>query len=407
MSETAGTSFAANRHRTAEPALSTGIAGLILVLAAAMHLPMPVNHDAAWIILGAERILQGGAFGRDVIDVNPPLAWWITALPVAIAKAVGADPGTTFKLFVLALAALSVTLSRHLLVAAGLGGGELAALTGVTAALTCLAPGYDFGQREHLMVLLALPWLHLSIIRFDGAPARPTIVVASGLLAGIGICLKPFFLAIPLAIELTLLLVRRKPFLVFRPENLIIGGLGLAYVMAAYLTAPAYFSDILPAVMANYDAYDSGWGTTLRHMAIVLGPVGLGLLLAGLAPRRDAPGTPAIVFLSAAAGAFLAALAQKKGWPYHLYPALVFAALALSVLVIGLYRSGRRDNRLSMLVGALVVAFTIAKDPMNHLRDAAEERRRPRADRPDRTDHQGQLRIRPARASPSSLRPAP
>jgi hypothetical protein len=62
----------------------------------AWHGTLPLNHDVAWIWEGANRLLHGAHFGRDVDDVNPPLAWWLTAIPVLLQYGTGLSASISF-----------------------------------------------------------------------------------------------------------------------------------------------------------------------------------------------------------------------------------------------------------------------------------------------------------------------
>ena len=54
-----------------------------------------------------------------------------------------------------------------------------------------LAPGNDFGQREHLLIGLALPGVLRAVGRMNGRPAPGGPAVAAGVLAGLGLAIKP------------------------------------------------------------------------------------------------------------------------------------------------------------------------------------------------------------------------
>ena len=62
-------------------------------------------------------------------------------------------------------------------------------------------PGQDFGEREHLLLLLALPYLLLAAARAVGREIPASHAVAIGLLAAAGLLIKPHFVLLWLAIE--------------------------------------------------------------------------------------------------------------------------------------------------------------------------------------------------------------
>ena len=84
-----------------------------------------------------------------------------------------------------------------------------AACLGVALPLLTLAAGYDFGQREHLMAVAALPYLFLAARRIEGVPTglRPD-ARRRRCWPALGFALKPHFLAIPGLVEALVLLHR-------------------------------------------------------------------------------------------------------------------------------------------------------------------------------------------------------
>ena len=106
---------------------------------------MPVNHDTAWLLEGAERLFDGAVFGRNVIDVTPPLAWWLVMPVIAAHKLAGLPIGPLFKLYVGGLAVLSLWVSHRMLLTFPDKRETAAAITAVTGAILLFAGGYDFG----------------------------------------------------------------------------------------------------------------------------------------------------------------------------------------------------------------------------------------------------------------------
>ena len=84
------------------------MAVLLIGLCAAAVAPAYMNHDPAWYLHMAGVWLDGATLYRDVIDTNPPLIVFLTALPVAISRALNLAGPLVFKAFVFAAAALSV-----------------------------------------------------------------------------------------------------------------------------------------------------------------------------------------------------------------------------------------------------------------------------------------------------------
>jgi hypothetical protein len=336
---------------------------LVIGISMAMQLAVPVNHDAAWVLIGAQRLLEGAAFGADVVDVNPPLAWWMSVLPAALAQATGLPTGVVFKLFVMASVLVSVLASARLMKEAGIVPAQSRWIALASAAALLVVPGYDFGQREHLMAILIMPWLWLAAATLSGARVPVKVRVAVAVAAALGICLKPHFLMIPIIIELLVLAMMRRPMLMVRLENLVMIATGVVYVSAVVVFAPGYLSDVLPAAMHNYDAYNSTPGVVLRNATIVLAFPVLAAL-AGLS--RCQGGTlrrSGLVMLTAATGAALAATLQMKGWQYHWYPALALSATGLAVLFAAPRREQAGQLVPRVLLG-LAIVLSLARPPL-------------------------------------------
>src|SRR5262249_57922068 len=74
-----------------------------------------------------------------------------------------------------------------------LGAAPLSIFAAVGTVLLVL-PGPEFGQREHLLVAAALPYLCIFARSLDGGPTQPAGETIAGILAGVGCALKPQFL---------------------------------------------------------------------------------------------------------------------------------------------------------------------------------------------------------------------
>ncbi|HWA30224.1 MAG TPA: hypothetical protein VG867_03975 [Rhizomicrobium sp.] len=323
---------------------------VIALFAFAWHAMLPLNHDVAWIWEGAGRLLDGARFGDGVIDVNPPLAWWITILPVLFARATHLSAAVSFAAFLCALSAASILLSLRMWAASRITRWCLALFA---AWALLIVPGYDFGQREHLMAVLALPYIGAVIARVQGEAPSRGLLWCAGVLGGLGFCLKPYFFFIPLVLELWLCL-RRRRIDVFRIEIVAIALVAIVYLCAVFFLAPDYLHRVVPDAVAGYGAYAAPFGDTVIGLATRLVPVLVGcgfLILAD--PVRKIP-VPAQAFLAASFGAGLACLIQSKDWAYQMFPALGFAAIVAGALI------PRANAKGLAALGALVVLVPLS-----------------------------------------------
>ncbi|HEY4123607.1 MAG TPA: hypothetical protein VGM36_03275 [Rhizomicrobium sp.] len=306
---------------------------LIVVLAAvvawAWHGALPLNHDVAWVWEGAVRLMHGARFGSGVDEVNPPLAWWLTEMPAAFSQATGLPPSISFCGFVAIAGAVSILIALRMM-PAQMPRSNLVLFAAFSAWAFLFMPGYDFGQREHLMAMMALPYLCAAASRAKGESAAPPLRLVAGILAGIGFCLKPYFLFIPLLVEIWLWSrARRLRFL--RIETVTMALAGVVYLLAVIACAPDYLALVVPKAAVGYGAYQAAFFDVAFQLLLKLAPIAFGVGLVAFANVPRGLSLTAQSFLVAAASAALAYFIQSKGWAYQMYPVIAFASVAAAL----------------------------------------------------------------------------
>ncbi len=353
---------------------------LTIVLVTGLMLPM--KDDIAWLLYVAEQWLRGRQLYVDLVEVNPPLIVWFCAVPVALADALGVSAKFValplFIAVVLGCAWWAAGLARR---ATGPFSDRLT-LFCLIGAVLLLIPGGEFGQREHLLVAAALPYLALVARELAGLqPARRQAILA-GLIAALGCALKPRYVVAFGLVEITVLsLGWRQGLRVLRPRPAPLAAavtLGV-YGAAVLLLEPAFLRDAVPMAFALYGGTDTPFGDLLFDSRIMLFAIAVGLVLLATRPARDEDRRQVIVLLAFAAGAALVCFLQGKNWFYHRIPAHVTAILALAAWAAPRLREGgfRRDGRIDWRRAAPVLLALVAVLPPAW---SAYERLRPRLD---------------------------
>lgn len=308
----------------------------------------PMNQDVGVILHVTERWMSGEHLYRDVIDVNPPLIFMLTLIPVALAKVLPLDAASMLMICVLALAGWAVWASHRLIVALAIADNDSIRLLLLPLLLFVLIvfPSEMFGQREHLMAIGMVPYLLLAAMRCERKPVSAPFALSIAVIAACGFALKPHFLLIPLAVELYLMSVRGLRATFRDPVPWITVATMAVYAIAAWLITPEYFTFVLPLVMGAYE--DIG-GTnyfsiiTGKHLSPYLFVV-IPLTIAAFGLRwPHAMRLTGIVALAAA----IAGVSQDKGWPYHLLPTQMAAILMLG------WAMARLTDRLQQCGGAV------------------------------------------------------
>ena len=319
--------------------------------------PWTCNHDVAWFLDVAGRLLDGQRLYVDVIDLNPPLIVYLSTIPVAAARALGTSEVLMMHVFVLISAAASVALTARAL-------GRLdicrdrprraVAMLSLVYVMTVL-PGGDLGQREHLLVMWLTPWIAVTAARSAGTRTSVTLALTAGALAGVGLSLKPHLTLGPaLALAWT---ARRGGWRAVRtPENAALAAALTAYAAHFFLLpgdVVAGMLDVFGDARATYSGYDRS------ASALLFDPLVMECALLGgaalLLPQRGDARTLGVVLGWVWVGALAAALWQQKGWSYHLLPAATAGRLIMAIAAIGVLR--HRARVWSIAAAAVITAI--------------------------------------------------
>jgi hypothetical protein len=195
---------AASDNRRAISAASTALLMLTFGIILFMVLRSPLKDDVAWLLYVARRWMAGRELYVDVIEVNPPLIIWISALPIHIAAWLNIPPEKVAMPFFMA-AVLSCGFWAACLLRDETTGrrGLFADRLPVFAALGTVllaVPGMELGQREHLLLAAGLPYLVLFARSLNGHRASWPVALAAGVLAGLGCALKPRYAVVFVAL---------------------------------------------------------------------------------------------------------------------------------------------------------------------------------------------------------------
>lgn len=291
-------------------------------------------HDTAWFLNAVEQMQQGRHLYADLIEVNPPLGIWLTWPVVRLSQMTGlSDVGLVYAALFALTAGSLLWAFRILSKTALLAPFERRLLCLCLAALLLFYPGSSFAQREHLLILLFVPWL---MLRSAGAQSTRLHVaerVVIGALAAIAVSIKPQCLAAPVAVELFLLWRFRNWRNTFAAENLAAGSVVMAYVAAVMVFTPEYLASMVEIGRVAYYPY---YGYIPSVIAYNIAPsvfavmVGLVLRRSQDQPRRDV----ATTMLFAALGFIISYLIQNKGFQYQAIPSGVLGFATLLFLLI-------------------------------------------------------------------------
>ena len=304
-----------------------------------------VNHDVAWYLVAGRQWIEGAQLYSDLSEVNPPLAFYLIRAALHFGDLFGLDPAASLSAYVALLTGLSLAWTVQIVPK------DLAyrpAFLTVIAAATTLPFFGHFGQREHFMLLLILPWVASAL--FDDRPFHGKGAVLRGLIAGIGICLKPHFLIYPAMLALFEVLRHQSLRPILSPGNLAMGSVGLAYVLGVIAFHPEYFSIIVPDARLVYGAYTLPFVYVIEnlrpwHVVLTGMTLALGYRAAGVGGAR------ALTLFVAGLGAYAL---QGNGFTYHVAPAHALALIGLALMAVTSLPG------IALAATAMIAAYTYA-----------------------------------------------
>lgn len=302
------------------------LTGVLTVL----RLGWTVDSDVASQLWIAARIHEGADLYRDIIEVNPPLWFWM-GIPFERLGAVLHVPPATILIisfgFIVALSLAAMErLTRHI------PPGRRTMFLSYAALVLAAMPWLHVGQREQIVLIGAVPYAALIASRREGRQVPAALAIGVGIGAALGFALKHYFLIVPVMLELWLLSGAGRRWRPLRPETLAIAGVGVAYA-AALLIERDYLTRMVPLVRLAYGKFGpQSIGLLFNPYAVLTGGLLTFTAAHGLLLLKRSSSTAAALFIAGVAFA-ASFVIQFKGWPYHAIPMLGCASLALAALL--------------------------------------------------------------------------
>ncbi len=327
--------------KTAMRRKAAGSAWTLLAIGTAIAcfraLAVPLNHDVGWHLYIAGAMLDGAELYRDLIEVNPPLIDYLMMPLVWLSNALDLSIPHAFKIGMLSItlgviAALlrwTREVDESLFFTQVLGAGLVLGCIGLT--------GIDFGQREHVMVVLVLPAAFVAWRRIIGQETSAGLAWLAGASAGLGFALKPHFGAIWLALEVLVFVraprtsvtgsrARALAQSLAKPETL-----GVVAVLAVYWILVLIRGNWLPVVQSLAGYYEAFLTESRAARVFSWETVLIAASLISLIRLRGAQAELARVFVALAVGAWIALVVQAKGWTYQEYPVWAWCLASATV----------------------------------------------------------------------------
>ncbi len=303
----------------------------VVIIAAVFRIGQIQNGDVSWLINCAELLINGARLSVDFIETNPPASVFLYVPAVLFGRLLHIQSEMASDIIVFIISIVSVSFFMSILLQQKQKKYIINLIVLSTLASLLIIPFMMFGQREHFIAILLLPWLVVASI--DNKVTRLWQKIFSGITCGLAICIKPHY---ALIVMLVLLIdsFREKSILVaFYIKNLFIYFVAIFYFVFIYFYFHEYFILTMPDMADLYISVHSGnikliftlyffiyFFIFLIHSIFYLPKL-----------RKD---RLEFIFLFASIISLIVYFQLGRGWPNHTYPALFFIIISLIMMVI-------------------------------------------------------------------------
>lgn len=332
---------------------------LLLITQIILQLNSPLHHDLIWSLEVGKRLMAGGTYFHDFFETNPPLLYFLHGALFKLAGAIQLKPLTVFYIFIIC-ASLLCYLSCFR-ITRNLFPEDKQIRTFLLTALAIslgFAPNNDYGQKEHIMMLLALPYFLFNLSFILNKPRSKQHEIVLGALAGIGFAFKPPYFFIPLALIELERVVRNRSFnVLIRWDIAAIVCVQFIYLLSMVILTPSYLTDMLPVILKTYvpQAFVPWSGTLLNHYSLFFY---FNTLIWFLCYQPNRLNQIIAYFFLITLGFTLSFILQNKGWAYQQLPLRISNLLFLSLIALSGLRKFK-DCIIQKYVLLLSVIFLI------------------------------------------------
>ena len=317
-----------------------------------IHTHTFINADVAWHVEGAKRLLLGGSYLENTFDNNSPFVF-AYFFPLYWLKKIVFLPNTklivSYILFtiiiplILCYQIINTTFKKEAAFAKRM-------LYYSIVFILLFLPAFNTGHREVVLINFYLPYfliLVFSATHQKSHQVNQFICYVAAILASFAIAQNIFYLSLPISIDVYRYL-KTKRFQSFQLLFYICILFDAALVTVLY---PEYIKYIIPMVLR----YESGFNFSLLILLLeVLTFINLLTILIVLLNLKNLHKSNEIIMcLIAASCSLLIYFFEMKLWYYHLYPALAFNILILSLLIITYYEESILKSRVACRINLL------------------------------------------------------
>lgn len=299
----------------------------------------PINVDSRWILYASNEILNGKTLYTDIVEVNPPLIFIYATLPILLSNIFNTDYINMFVIFCSILVVISLCLSYLILnKLENINETRLRFYLYSILFLLTINVAYEFGEREHLLIIFLFPYLIYSMYR-NKIKIGNIHLVSITIFAILGLNFKPHFFLVILMLEIFYMFYFKNIFYFFRLDFILIILSGFFYLTIIYFLFPEFYSFGLPLAVKTYlGLFNKPLVNILVNINILLSVLIFLYLFIFSIKRFNFSNIVLIIIILSF---LIIYLLQQKGWFYHLIP---FYTFTLFFLIHNILTNIKKEN---------------------------------------------------------------
>lgn len=318
--------------------------GVVILKVILMLTAYYIDHDIFVHLDIAIRLLDGARPYIDYIETNFPTAHYLHIPPVFLAQITPLSISRSFYIYIGLMSFVSAGTCFYLIWKFNQQAEEDYFFLALGLPTALLFVDYmifeSYGQREHIFMLMFLPFVILMWLRwnhFQGVNRYLGFVI--GLIAGIGLTIKPYFFVLLLVMVLFWLFSRRNWRFWYYSEWWGMVVAGVCYILFALLnwsSTEAFLFDQIPETLENYWVYGHRGHVLWQAITVFNGELilcGVLLVVGAWSYRKHAHiASLMILWGLLLVGSLIVVDLQDKAWHYHYVPFQIFGYLSIIIL---------------------------------------------------------------------------
>ncbi len=328
-----------------------------------------LNSDVALLLHETRLFMMGGNYVTDFFETNPPMIFYLYSPAQVIHFLFSLNIDTAVHGYIILLALLSVVCCYHLINRIIKKEDSLVAYSFLYTLLFVLffMPAVEFGQREHLFLIIMIPYLLAAVCAAMNQKINPVFAFLLGAMMGIGVGLKPYFLLPLIFMEVYLILIKRRFWGWVRVESLVCASVLVIYLISILLWQMNYIKVLLPLINHLYfSSIQETWTDIFLRPTVYFCLTVVGFYFFQSKKKYRELLTMLWVAL---VGMILAFIMARAAWFYHVIPAMGLACLLISLygslfILSSVHKRSLAKKDLMILAVSIMLVFFIPLQDM-------------------------------------------